>query len=258
MLAVESVLLLAASIASAPQGPASASTTAPTPPIVNFQSVETTKTASAPGPSSAPEASSRAPLAASATLPSTASSATERPSVAAPSASPIRDLPKEEKPVDWWARGIGAAGLLVAGVNFIYGIRKTRRDRRLSIEDDFWFRKIITPTTIEPMLKAFVDLLDALPSRQTSEEDQRAFALKITKDIQRLNASVQTLALFNEDLPGKVAEKLRACEDTLTEHSSALTRPVADGDMSRDDVHLKVWKQLNDAMRAIQQSQLQK
>jgi hypothetical protein len=207
------------------------------------------------------------PLSASSVAASSASQADRDVQASAASSSSAADTGRggigtarltaaDEKPVDWFARILGAVGLCIALSNFGYGVYKTRRDRRLSIEDDFWFRKIITPTTIEPMLSAFVKLLDDLPTRLSSEEEQREFALRTTKDLQRLNTSVQTLALFNEELPSKVAEKLRACEDTLADYSLCLTKPESAEHKTRAEVVQQVWKQLNEAMRSIQQYQL--
>ena len=161
----------------------------------------------------------------------------------------------DAQPVDWWARVVGALGFVIAVGNFLFGMHKVRRDRRLSIEDDFWFRKIITPTAIEPMLRAFVDLLDDLPGENTKEDERRTFSVKVTKDVQRLQSSAQALALLHESLPGKVSDHLRACEDLLVEFAGT---PIGIALPDHAAVRAQVWQSVNAVMRLLQEAQLNK
>lgn len=178
--------------------------------------------------------------------------ATQAPAAAASSSSSDST---GEKPADWWARGAAALGIVVSIWNAYYGFRKAKRDRRLSIEDDFWFRKILTPTTIEPMLKSFVDLLDAMPTEVASSDDRGEFARRVTKDIQRLQGAVQTLSLLDESLPNKVSLQLQACEDLLVEYAA----PPLEGEVKnpgRRETQRRVWEHVNGALRILQQHQL--
>ena len=135
---------------------------------------------------------------------------------------------------------------------------KGRRDRRLSIEDDFWFRKVITPTTIEPILEGIAGLLEGMPVRSSPSTDQSAYALKVTTEFQRFAALAQTLALFHESLPQGVGAKLSVCEDTLTEYCAGLASPPTPGghDPSAVNIQAVVWGQVNDALRVIKDQQL--
>lgn len=161
----------------------------------------------------APEANSSAPIAA-------IQGATVAVAASAASSSPLTSPPPQSgNAVDWWARGLG----LVSLGAFVFGIFKMKRDRKLSIEDEFWLRKIIIPTAVEPFLKAVVKLLEDLPSDQTSKDQLGIFAFRVTKELQLHGAAIQTLALLDTDLPQMVLERISECEDLLTEHCQKLT-----------------------------------
>ena len=184
--------------------------------------------------------------------------------VTLPHLAPSSSLPVQEsvgsrsdqKPVDWFTRVAALAGLLLGLFNLIFGIWKIKRDRRLSVEDDFWFRKIITPVTIEPMLKAFVGFFEDLPIRSTAVEDQKKYALKVTTEFAKLYSAVQTLALFEEKLPKLITDKLSQCEDLLTGYSAMLTQEDASQDLTPEHLRQKLWAQLNGTLRVIKDHHL--
>ncbi|MBK6386572.1 MAG: hypothetical protein IPF71_07015 [Rhodoferax sp.] len=89
-------------------------------------------------------------------------------SKAASSAS-LKEVNSEEKPIDWWARVLAFLGILIGVFNLAFGYWKLSQDRRFSKEDDFWFRKIIAPATIEPMLKAVTSLLQDVPVKGSKD-----------------------------------------------------------------------------------------
>jgi hypothetical protein len=165
------------------------------------------------------------------------------------------ERPKNQ-PIDWYTRAAAFIGLCLGVFNLVFGMWKIRRDRRISIEDDFWFRKIITPATIEPLLKAFVGLVEVLPVRNTAAEDQKTYALKVTTEFAKLYPAVQTLALFEEKLPALVTAKLVECEDVLTDYSALLTQPDASKDMLPAQLRVALWAKLNATLRVIKDHHL--
>jgi len=183
------------------------------------------------------------------------------PEIGAPKAIAPREnsTPGEEKPVDLFARVVAVVGALIAAGNAGFSIYKMRRDRRLSVDDDFWFRKILTPTAIEPALEMFVDLLHDMPTAASSEDTQRKFALKVSTEMLKLHNSMQALALFDKDLPGKVSNKFRECEDVLLDYCNALAATQASEQAlqsSVEDVRQRVWGKVSEAMQAIRDRQI--
>lgn len=172
-------------------------------------------------------------------------------------------MKEEEKPIDWFTRKIALVGLVVAGVgvllnvgNFYFAYWKLGRDRRLSIEDEFWFRKIITPATIEPMLKTFSGLFEEVPTRNTSVEKQAAYALKVTTDFSKLYPAIQTLSLFNDSLPALITQKLSDCEDELLEYSATLSQPNSTQDIPIKQLQINLWSKLNSILRLVKEHHL--
>lgn len=159
------------------------------------------------------------PLATVATSPARPASA-----ITASEAQPQKhsSIGSEKAEVDWLTRSIAISGVILATINFFFSIWKLIRDRRLSVEDDFWFRKIVSPATIEPMIKAVAALLDNTPNPDAPAEIVAKFAPEVTTEFAKLYASMHTLGLYEPSLPNLVNEKLRACEDLLTEYVGAL------------------------------------
>ncbi|WP_139351884.1 hypothetical protein [Polaromonas sp. A23] len=156
------------------------------------------------------------------------------------------------KAVDWWARAIGGFSLLVS---VAFGLWKMRRDRRLSIEDDFWLRKIIAPTSVEPLLKAIVKLLEDLPTSESSEGELAAYAIRVTKELQLHSSSVQTFALLDPKLPGEVLSHLSNCEDVFADHCQALSeKKSSDSSVVRN----AVWTSVNNAFLPIRDWQVKR
>lgn len=162
---------------------------------------------------------------------------------------------EDKKSVDWFTRILAIVALLVGLANFLFSIWKLYRDRKLSVKDDFWFRKIISPATIEPMLKVVTSLLDEVPTEMSNklgdENFTAQYAQKVTLEFAKLYSAVQTLALFDEALPSKVIEKLRSCEDILSEHINTLSEPNRSKQISTIQLRQKVLAELNSALKAI-------
>lgn len=164
--------------------------------------------------------------------------------------------PPEEKPIDWFARWVAFAGLIVGGVNFWFAYWKLGRDRRLSIEDEFWFRKIITPAAIEPMLKTFVELFAEVPDHGASIEKQAAYARKVTSEFAKLYPAIQTLSLFSVSLPGIVTEKLSECEDALSEYAASLSIDENSNSISVKQLQIDAWLKMNSILKMIKAEHL--
>lgn len=160
-----------------------------------------------------------------------------------------------EKPVDAWARGLSLLSLVGGIVGFSYQEWKRRRDRRNSIDDDFWFRKIISPASIEPMAKVLFELLQGIPDQSALQPEQKAFAQKVTVEMAKIYASLQILNLSDDSLALRVIDKLSLCEDALTEYCVGLAAqpPVID-----PDVRTKVLEGMTQALRIIKDWHLQR
>lgn len=164
----------------------------------------------------------------------------------------------EEKSIDWFTRNTAIAGLLLGLLNLGFGIWKLWRDRRLSIEDDFWFRKIISPATIEPMLKTVVNLLEEAPPNGNEEDLVRAYSLKVTTEFAKLYSAMHTLGLFDSSLPTEVIKKLSSCEDFLSEFSGKLSPENSLDPPNMHDLRKCVLDELNAALLIIKKRHLKR
>lgn len=187
--------------------------------IFLFLAVFSTATFSASDPSSfTAKAHASKPLTAVAPPPARPTSAI----ATAEDPQKLSSIGSEKAEVDWITRSIAIFGVVLATINFCFSVWKLVRDRRLSVEDDFWFRKIVSPATIEPMIKAIAGLLDKTPNPDAPAETVAKFAPEVTTEFAKLYASMHTLGLYEPSLPNLVNDKLRTCEDILTEYVGAL------------------------------------
>lgn len=111
---------------------------------------------------------------------------------------------------------------------FRYNQVKDQRSRSQSIQDDFWLRKIITPISIEPLLKYNMGLATSLPvaTNVTENEVQRYWTEEMGK-IGELALSFRTLSLVNTDLEKNVSDKMEEFEDRFVTYCGLLKSNVA-------------------------------
>ena len=160
--------------------------------------------------------------------------------------------PNQEKDVDWVTRIIAIVGVILGVANFCLTYWKIRRDRRLSVEDDFWFRKIIAPVSIEPLIKSVLSLLHEMPDADSPDATKKSYAVKITSEFQKLYVSMQPLALIDESWPRIGFERLQICEDILT---NRIANP--DGKVPIE-LQSEVLKELNQILRKIKDGHLKR
>lgn len=74
----------------------------------------------------------------------TSPTALQNPSVLVHSKNQHTDFEKTSDKIAPWAFGLSIFSILFTALNFGYGLKKDRKARKMSIVDDFWFRKIVT------------------------------------------------------------------------------------------------------------------
>jgi len=153
---------------------------------------------------------------------------------------------------DWIARGLAVAGIFVTLAKWWYDRSAKQRDVRRSVEDDFWFRKIVAPAAIEPLVVVLTKTLASLPDASTPEQTQKHFAIEMTTDFQQIYAKLPLLAFLDAELANNVAEAVRRCEDLLTDHVSALGASIAPSATTASDS----WAAMNEALGLIKTHQL--
>lgn len=162
------------------------------------------------------------------------------------------------------ARVLAVFGLCVAAGGLAYTWRKDQRARKASIEDDFWFRKVVSPAAIEPIFATVTELLSELPEPGALPEMLRAFSVKVTKSLLKLSGSLHLLAMLSNALPAQVRTHVDACEDLITGYLDSITRPVTDADdairgsepTTPAEVNAGTWVELQAALQLIRAAHL--
>lgn len=114
--------------------------------------------------------------------------------------------------------GMSMVALLLSGWALLYNVRKDSLLRDLSIKDDYWLRKIVSPASIEPfvLLSSLIiaELPDAQPDAVTGVNVKDWYDQHHTSLI-RLKPGFKTLELLDGGLHLKVEEQLQDFEDEL-------------------------------------------
>lgn len=184
----------------------------------------------------------------------------ELPAVPPPGAPISEKVPA----VDWFARMVAAFCLILSGAALVYTRGKDKKARQASIEDDFWFWKVVSPAAIEPMFERLTELLAALPAIDASADALRDYSQTVTRSMLDLNGSLSLLAMLSPELPEAVRTHLEACEDLLTGYVDGLTRSAADASepteaverLGPDEVRGRSWLAMSAALNEIRAKHL--
>lgn len=127
-----------------------------------------------------------------------------------------------------------AVGISIA--TLIYNRSKDRGARQQSIKDDFWLRKIVSPISIEPLLKYWTELPRSLPTTGSANKaDVEQYWVQQQKSLEQFYGSFRVLILIDEKLAKSVEEKLEEFEDGLAIYCGAIQAHLADGTILAPD-----------------------
>lgn len=121
--------------------------------------------------------------------------------------------------------GMSMVALLLSGWALLYNVRKDSLLRDLSVKDDYWLRKIVSPASIEPfvLLSSLIiaELPDAQPDAEAGVNVKDWYDLHHTSLI-RLKPGFKTLELLDDGLHLKVEEMLQDFEDELATYMGSV------------------------------------
>jgi len=171
------------------------------------------------------------------------------------STQPVSSLPEVssfiQQPPPWlvWITVAFAFG------TFIYRIITYIRKRRLSIGDDFWFRKILLPVCIEPLIKLVEDSVCKLKKLQAKTTNIKTVYDNYLKEFKSEKNSViskfMVLVSKNSELYSNISCAIDEIEDIITMHcalaSSSLieNKVYANADIVEQHIYLNLKIILN-------------
>lgn len=107
--------------------------------------------------------------------------------------------------------------------------------RAQSIQDDFWIRKVVAPTSIEPFLKYINELPSNLPvTGQSTDLQVQAYWIAQVEKMAQFSVAFHTLALVDATLDQVVAENLGKFEDVLATYCGELRQHISTGSPAPD------------------------
>lgn len=148
---------------------------------------------------------------------------------------PIEESPIEKILPALPALVVSVIALVFSAKSYSYSRRKDSRARHQSIIDDYWLRKIVSPVSIEPLLKRTTELAASLPSgTATAAIVQSYWTEQVTKS-EELSIGFQSLKLIDEALSDDVLLKLLRLDDVLSDYCGTLQSSLADGSIEKPD-----------------------
>lgn len=119
---------------------------------------------------------------------------------------------------------ISGFALLISIGGFIYTLRKDKKSRLQSIEDDYWIRKIISPISLEPLIKKISETVSIIPEDQQSGNfDKKAcnkFGIKFQSEWDQTRVSMDVLALLDKSVCKTALKHVSNIEDEVLQYCS--------------------------------------
>lgn len=129
---------------------------------------------------------------------------------------------------------ISLIAIAVSVAVFSYNKKINKISRALSIQDEFWIRKIISPTAIEPLLKYTTGLASALPAvggAVTADEAKDLWAKQVN-ELRDLMPSFEIFRLIGDDFYSKATDDITVIEDCVANYYGSFLQYM-DGSMAQ-------------------------
>lgn len=124
---------------------------------------------------------------------------------------------------------VSLLALTLSGFSLYYTLKKDRRARLQSVQDDFWLRKIVSPVSIEPFFKLSSEIINTLPDSDCSLDVINAWHRNHHTALLKLKPEFQALDLLSTRLFIAVDLELEKFEDLLAEYMKEIFEHVKNG-----------------------------
>lgn len=169
-------------------------------------------------------------------------------------------------PATYWIGNIVAViALVISFGGLLYTLRKDKKARIQSIEDDYWIRKVISPIALEPLIKKIAETVSAIPDDRWSEnfndKECGEFGKKFQSEWAQLACSMDALALLSKDVCKTAMTHVAIIEDEVLRYcSNNLTGKVGpDGGCKyKTELQEKMNAEMIAIMNCIKQFQVSK
>ena len=165
----------------------------------------------------------------------------------------------------WISAIFSALALLISFGGLIYGLRKDRKLRLQSVEDDFWIRKVISPIALEPLIKKITETVSNIPADCSSSGFDKnvcnEFGTNFQSEWNQLRSSMDALALLNKDLCKTTMTHISNIEDEVLRYCSnnaAGKVGLEGGCINKSDLQEKINAEMLEVMNCIKQYQISK
>lgn len=155
--------------------------------------------------------------------------------------------------------------LIISFGGLLYTLRKDKKARVQSIEDDYWIRKIISPISLEPLIKKITETVSVIPddlkSGNFDKKTCNKFGITFQSEWSQITASVDVLALLDKNVCITALEHVSNIEDEVLKYCSNNTVGVigtAGGFINKSDLQAFMNTEMISIMDCIKQYQLSK
>lgn len=118
----------------------------------------------------------------------------------------------------WVPALLSVVAICLTFANFAYSLRKDKRARKQSIQDDYWLRKIASPIAIEPLVKNLLGISAGLPDPTSiTTETAKSLWKEQAAQVEEFRTTIGALALLSKDLPKNLVKYVDIMSDELSE-----------------------------------------
>ncbi|KVZ41815.1 hypothetical protein WL18_19245 [Burkholderia ubonensis] len=130
------------------------------------------------------------------------------------------------QPSTWIALGalvISCASFLLTAYDKWNAHRKDQRSREQSIHDEFWLRKVLFPSAIEPAMNFAADTMTALPTFQHGEQAWMDYFLQFQAEHRGHARKLILVATMWPEVYTKLAAEFEVIEDAVAEYCNSVS-----------------------------------
>lgn len=155
------------------------------------------------------------------------------------------------QPRDW----IAILALISSAGSWLWSIHTSRRMRKASVQDDFWFRQVTYPLVVEPLLDFFSEQTNSLPTKKSDKTAIQIYLDSFSGELERhrRSSALFPILLHSNKKSRKAYSQLEisldAIEDCVAEYcASLLTTQSIDASVCIADIR----QELANTLAAIQ------
>lgn len=121
---------------------------------------------------------------------------------------------------------VSTLSLIATIVDKVYGLRKDKRSREQSIQDEFWLRKVLFPSAVEPAMNFMAETIATLPAASAEGTVRLAYFSEFQGKLRDHARKLMLVATLWPNVYERLNGAFEAFEDVVADYCSEAVDPA--------------------------------